>query len=61
MQAAVVLGGGVGLDEHICTEHRHAEVDEVFGTAHLPDSMCAMALAWMVAAPKAVMAGSPTA
>jgi len=43
--------------DHAYGEHRYASVDEVFGTGHLPDSVCAMALAWMGAAPKAVMTG----
>jgi hypothetical protein len=38
-------------------EHRYASVDDVFGSGHLPDSVCAMALAWIGAAPKAVMSG----
>ena len=43
--------------DHAYGEHPYAAVDEVFGTGHLPDSVCAMALAWMGAAPKAVMTG----
>ena len=27
-------------------EHRYASVDDVYGSGHLPDSICAMALAW---------------
>jgi hypothetical protein len=38
-------------------EHRYASVDDVFGSGHPPDSVCAMALAWMGAAPKAAMTG----
>lgn len=41
--------------DHAYGEHRYAEVDEVFGTGHLPDSVCAIALVWMGAAPKAAM------
>jgi len=43
--------------EHAHGEHRFASVDDVFGSGHLPDSVCAMARAWMGAAPKAVMTG----
>lgn len=43
--------------EHPFAEHKFAAVDDVFGSGHLPDSVCAMALAWIGAAPRAVMAG----
>jgi hypothetical protein len=43
--------------EYAYGEHRFASVDDLFGSGHLPDSVCAMALAWMGAAPKAVMTG----
>jgi hypothetical protein len=33
--------------EHPYCEHRFATVDDVFGNGHLPDSVCAMALAWL--------------
>ncbi len=33
--------------EHMHGEHRFATVDDVFGSGHLPDSVCAMALAWL--------------
>lgn len=33
--------------EHIYGEHRFAAVGDVFGSGHLPDSVCAMALAWI--------------
>lgn len=33
--------------EHPYGEHRFATVDDVFGSGHLPDSVCAMALAWI--------------
>jgi hypothetical protein len=33
--------------EHPYGEHRFATVDDVFGTGHLPDSVCAKALAWL--------------
>jgi hypothetical protein len=36
--------------EHIYGEHKFATVDDVFGAGHLPDSVCAMALAWVGAA-----------
>ena len=36
---------------------KFASVDDLFGSGHLPDSVCAMALAWISAAPKAVMTG----
>jgi hypothetical protein len=36
--------------DHPYGEHRYAAVDDLFGSGHLPDSVCAMALAWLGAA-----------
>jgi len=33
--------------EHMHGEHRFATVEDVFGSGHLPDSVCATALAWI--------------
>ena len=30
-------------------EHRYASVEQVYGPGHLPDTICAMALAWEAA------------
>ena len=43
--------------EHAYGEHKFASVDDLFGSGHLPDSVCAMALAWIGAVPKAAMTG----
>lgn len=32
--------------QYAYAEHKYASVDDVFGSGHLPDSVCAMALAW---------------
>ena len=45
------------LVEHAVGESRFASVGGAFGSGQLPESVCAMALAWMGAAPKAVMTG----
>jgi hypothetical protein len=34
--------------EHAYYEHKYATRDQLFGTAHLPDSICSAALAWHV-------------
>ena len=42
--------------DRICGEHKFAIEDDVFGSGHLPDSVCAMTLALTRAAPRAAMA-----
>ena len=46
--------------DHCYGEHRFASVDDLFGSGHLPDSICAGALAWIGAAPKKIMTGRLT-
>jgi hypothetical protein len=54
-----VKGGGIRARriEHFYGERKFASVDDLFGSGHLPASVCAKAPAWMGAAPKAVMTG----
>jgi hypothetical protein len=54
-----VEGGGIVAPriDHIYGEHKFAGVDDLFGSGHLPDSVCAMALAWMAASPRKTMEG----
>lgn len=46
--------------EHAYGEHKFCSNDDLFGDGHLPDSICAGALAWIGAAPKKTMTGRLT-
>lgn len=46
---------------HAYGEHKFASNDDLFGDGHLPDSICAGALAWIGASPKRTMRGKLTA